>query len=107
MRVSTAAKNSIRHLFNFDTKQKTVITLVAAAAANSTAEHVNISCNCRTVCKTKKCVCYKNDVRCSIYCHAEDDHSCINLSDLADITESRDVARSTIELQRSKRRRID
>jgi hypothetical protein len=56
------------------------ITLHTAAVAESTSNRVTVSCNCKAVC-TGHCRCKKNQVQCSVYCHA-DEYDCGNLSPL-------------------------
>jgi len=56
------------------------LTLHAAAVAESTSNQVTVSCNCKAVCPGH-CCCKKNQVQCSVYCHA-DEYDCGNLSPL-------------------------
>jgi len=79
--------------------EATKITLVKAAAYNSSTERVTISCNCsKQNCGNNRCICYKNNAKCTIYCHADDDHPCTNKSDVRH--------RTTVQLRRSKRRKL-
>lgn len=64
---------------------ESTITLHAAAEKQSTSDRVSISCNCKNKCQGR-CRCLKNQVKCSVYCHA-DDHDCGNLSTLDTRTE--------------------
>jgi hypothetical protein len=56
------------------------------ADLESQSDRVIISCNCKGDCSTKRCRCFKEDLRCSVHCHI-DDHNCGNLSDLTVRTE--------------------
>ena len=62
------------------------ITMRALARLVSTSVAVGVSCNCRTKCQTKRCVCKKNGLECSVHCHGEDDE-CWNMSGLQTRTE--------------------
>ena len=44
------------------------ITLAHAASQASASSKVGVSCNCKKGCGTRRCRCYKNDLKCSIYC---------------------------------------
>lgn len=65
---------------------KEELPLHTIALLASTADRVGISCNCKKRC-TRTCRCQKNNVACSIYCHAEEDLDCGNLSGLKERTE--------------------
>ena len=65
---------------------KDELALHTIALFASTADRVGVSCNCKKHC-TKTCKCQKNNVLCSIYCHAEEDLDCGNLSGLKERTE--------------------
>ncbi|RPB21518.1 hypothetical protein L211DRAFT_840705, partial [Terfezia boudieri ATCC MYA-4762] len=32
---------------------------------------VSVSCICKKSCANRRCRCYKNDLKCSIYCHTK------------------------------------
>jgi hypothetical protein len=57
------------------------VTLGLAAREASTSARVGISCQCKGPCNTKRCKCYKEDKRCSVHCH-RDENECGNLSGL-------------------------
>ena len=63
------------------------ITLAQAAANASTSNRAGVSCNCKKTCDTRRCRCFKNELRCSVYCHKDDDHDCGNLKPLSEHTE--------------------
>ena len=88
LQVSKATSDS----FTWD--ESKTITLHAAADANSTSDKVGLSCSCRTECRTRRCVCFKNEKPCSVYCHKVEDFECGNLSSLAERTESQIIRRS-------------
>ena len=67
------------------------ISVHKAAACASTSDRVAISCSCRKGCKNKRCVCIKNKVQCTQYCHGED--RCENASTIAEGTEPAIVRR--------------
>lgn len=69
------------------------LPLRTIALLASSADRVGISCNCKKRC-TKTCRCQKNNVLCSIYCHAEEDLDCGNLSKLTERTERALVERN-------------
>ena len=58
-----------------------VVTLSLAAREGSTSARVGISCQCKGLCNTKRCRCFKEDKKCSAHCH-RDDRGCGNLSSL-------------------------
>ena len=62
------------------------ITLAYAASQASTSNKAGVSCNCKKGCGTRACRCYKNDLKCSIYCH-NTDYDCENLRPLTERTE--------------------
>jgi len=45
-----------------------------------------VSCNCKKSCDSRRCLCFKNGLECSIYCHS-DDHDCGNMKPVAQRTE--------------------
>ena len=61
-------------------------TLAHAASRESTSNKVGVSCNCKKGCGTRRCRCYKNDLKCSVYCH-NTDYDCGNLKPLTERTE--------------------
>ena len=82
--VSTAIQKSQRSSISIN-KTGNEITLAHAASQASTSNKVGVSCNCKG-CGTRRCRCYKNDLKCSIYCH-NTDYDCKNLKSLAERTE--------------------
>jgi len=74
-----------------DTPQarETTLTLANAAHQASTTTRVSVSCTCKKSCSNRRCRCFKNDFKCSIYCHTKvsNDHDCGNLSVLAERTQ--------------------
>ena len=83
--VSTAIQKSQRSSISIN-KTGNEITLAHAASQASTSNKVGVSCNCKKGCGTRRCRCYKNDLKCSIYCH-NTDYDCKNLKPLAERTE--------------------
>ena len=77
------------------------VTLGLAAREASTSERVGTSCQCKGVCNTKRCRCYKESKQCSVHCH-RDDHECGNLSGLSTRTEI-----ALVNRPRRKRARAD
>jgi len=63
------------------------ITLAQAAANASTSNRAGVSCNCKKTCDQRRCRCFKNELRCSVYSHKDDDHDCANLKPLSERTE--------------------
>lgn len=63
------------------------ISLAMAAEAESTSDRVRVSCQCTGQCSTRRCRCYKEDLRCSVHCHMDEQHVCENLSTLLERTE--------------------
>ena len=95
LRVPATAHDSIKSTIDFETNRNKFLTLGAAAALNSTADRVQIKCKCATNCDTKRCKCYKNEQRCTVYCHVDDDHPCINFAPLGERTQASLVQRPT------------
>ena len=62
------------------------IALAHAASQESTSSKVGVTCNCKKGCRTRRCRCYKNDLKCSIYCH-NTDYDCSSLEPLTERTE--------------------
>jgi hypothetical protein len=77
------------------------VSLGLAAREASTSARVGISCQCKGLCNTKRCRCYKEGKKCSVHCH-RDDHDCGSLSGLAVRTET-----ALVERPRRKRARAD
>ena len=69
--------------------RQTTLTLANAACQASTTTLVSVSCTCKKSCSNRRCGCFKNDLKCSIYCHTKvsTDHDCGNLSALAEWTQ--------------------
>jgi hypothetical protein len=63
------------------------ITLAQAAANASTSNRAGVSCNCKKTCDTRHCRCFKNKLRCSVYCHKDDDQDFGNMKPLSKCTE--------------------
>lgn len=72
---------------------KTKIALSAVAKQVSTSERVIISCKYKGRCYNKRCNCFKNQVKCSVYCHDDTEHDCGYLASLALRTEAALVAK--------------
>ncbi|KFY32501.1 hypothetical protein V493_00138 [Pseudogymnoascus sp. VKM F-4281 (FW-2241)] len=77
------------------------VGLGLAAREASTSARVGISCQCKGLCSTKRCRCYKEAKECSVHCH-NDDHDCGYLSGLAIRTEI-----ALVERPKRKRARAD
>src|SRR4051812_18038444 len=54
-----------------------------------------IKCKYTTNYGTKRCKCYKNEQRCTVYCRISDDHPCINFVPLRERTQASLVRRPT------------
>jgi len=69
--------------------RQTTLTLADAARQASTTTRISVSCTCKKSCSNRRCRCFKNDLKCSIYCHTKvsTDHDCGNLSALAERTQ--------------------
>jgi len=69
--------------------RQTTLTLVNTARQASTTTLVSVSCTCKKSCSNRRCRCFKDDLKCSIYCHTKvsTDHDCGNLSALAERTQ--------------------
>ena len=82
------------------------LPLHTIALLTSTADRVGISCNCKKRCR-KTCRCHKNNVLCSIYCHAEEELDCGNLSGLKECSGCSlvDKNQDTVSLPTRKRAR--
>ena len=83
--VSTAIQQSQGNSISIN-KTGNEITLAHSASQASTSNKVGVSCNCKKGCGTRRCRCYKNDFKYSIYCH-NTDYDCKNLKPLAERTE--------------------
>ena len=83
--VSTAIQQSQGNSISIN-KTGNEITLAHEASQASTSNKVGASCNCKKGCGTWRCRCYKNDLKCSIYCH-NTDYDCGNLKPLTERTE--------------------
>jgi hypothetical protein len=77
------------------------VSLRVAAREASTSARVGISCQCKGLCSTKRCRCYKEAKECSVHCH-NDDHDCGNLSGLTTRTEI-----ALVERPKRKRARVE
>ena len=62
------------------------VSLHYIAAQESATDIVQTSCNCKKLCKSRRCACHNAGLRCSIACHS-DDYDCQNLSSVALRTE--------------------
>ena len=83
--VSTAIQKSQGSSISIN-KAGNEIALAHVASQASTSNKVGVSCNCKKGCGTRRCRCYKNDLKCSVYCH-NTDYDCKNLKPLAERTE--------------------
>ena len=63
------------------------ITLAHAAPQPSTGNKIGVSCNCKKRRRTRRCRCYKNDLKCPIYCQ-NTDYDCDNLKPFIEHTEA-------------------
>ena len=102
------------HFINAPTKK---ISLHAAALkSSSNVKRVAIACNCRKGCGTHRCVCHKNNHKCTQNCHPED-YDCGNLAEriingiekpLIDVNDSADNNRESVEpaLTITRRKRV-
>ena len=77
------------------------VGLGLAGREASTSQRIGVSCQCKGLCSTKRCRCYKENKECSVHCH-KDDHDCGRLSGLAIRTEI-----ALVERPRRKRARAD
>jgi hypothetical protein len=59
------------------------LSLTEVAKHASIAERESISCKCAGVCSTKRCRCFKEGRKCSVYCHEFADQNCGILAGLA------------------------
>jgi hypothetical protein len=50
------------------------VLLSIVAKKVSISDRVVISCKCKGLCATKRCNCWKNEHKCSVYCHTDKDH---------------------------------
>ena len=62
------------------------ITLHFIAAQEAASDVVQTSCNCKKLCKSRRCACHNAGLQCSVACHA-DEHDCQNLLPVAQRTE--------------------
>jgi hypothetical protein len=62
---------------------KTKLSLKKVIEYVSLADRVIISCKCKGVCATKRCRCFKEGKKCSVYCHDLVKHDCGFLVSLA------------------------
>ena len=83
--VSTAVQQSQGNPISIN-KTGNEITLAHAASQASTSNKVGVSRNCKTGCGTRRCRCYRNDLKCSIYCH-NTECDCSNLKPPTERTE--------------------
>jgi hypothetical protein len=88
---------------------KIEVLLSIVAKKVSTSERVVILCKCKGLYATKRCNCWKNDCKCSVYCYADKDHDCGWLASMALRTEKALMPRVdsdgevVVELRKSKR----
>ena len=104
-----------------DNAPKTEITLHAAARKNSRSDKRSVSCKCKGKCGTRKCICLKEQVKCTQYCHKADRGKCLNLatiqggteaakvrdtevSEISEITEAAEATGDTIVLTERRKR---
>ena len=87
--------------FQLPTGPSKDVSLHYIAAQESTTDIVQTSCNCKKLCKSRRCACHNAGLQCSIACHL-DDHNCQNLSSVALRTEQGLRERSNKRLRLSK-----
>ena len=73
------------------------LTLSQAAHLNSSGERVIISCQCRGNCVSKRCRCFKNEVKCSVHCHQEE-YDCGWMKPLTERTEHNLIDNDALQL---------
>ena len=56
-----------------------------------------VLCNCKKACDMRRCRCFKNDSKCSVYCHKSDEHNCGNLKPLSERTEISLLPRESLQ----------
>jgi hypothetical protein len=92
---------------------RTEVLLSTVAKKVSTSDRVVVSCKCKGLCATKRCNCWKNERKCSVYCHADKDHDCGWLASMALRTEKALMPRVdsddevVVEPRKSKRQRAN
>ena len=62
------------------------ITLHAIAARESTTDKVPVFCKCkdkRSWCSTRRCACFKAEVKCGVACHEGEENSGIDCPNIA------------------------
>lgn len=79
----------------FAEASKEEITLHHAAQLDARSKHVAVSCSCTKQCKTKKCLCKKNNLICTQYCHSEE-RDCGNMGTILEGTEASIVPRTDL-----------
>jgi len=56
-----------------------------------------VSCNCKKACDMRRCRCFKNDSKCSVYCHKSVEHNFGNLKLLSERTETSLLPRESLQ----------
>jgi len=81
--------------------RQTTLTLANAARQAWTTTRVSVSCTYKKSCSNRRCRCFKNDLKYSIYCYTKvsTDHDCGNLSALAERTQVRLLESIPIDLE--------
>jgi hypothetical protein len=92
--------------FVLPSRQATKVSLHYIAAQEAASDVVQTSCNCKKLCKSRRCACRTAGLKCSIACHA-DEHDCQNLLPIAQRTEKGLRRRSKKRVKFSKDVRAD
>ena len=79
--------------------QRVSVHYIAAQEASS--DVVQTSCNCKKLCKSRRCACRNAGLKCSIACHSEE-HDCQNLSPIGQRTEKGLRQRSKQRVRKAK-----
>ena len=66
--------------------QANKVSLHHIAAQEAASDVVQTSCNCKKLCKSRRCACRNAGLKCSVACHA-DEHDCQNMLPIAQRTE--------------------
>jgi hypothetical protein len=87
--------------FQLPSGQAHKVSLHYIAAQEAASDVVQTSCNCKKLCKSKRCACRNVGLKCSIACHS-DDHDCQNLLPIPQRTEKGLLQRSKKRVKFSK-----
>jgi hypothetical protein len=85
---------------------ETELSLIEVAKQASMADQESISCKCAGLCNTKRCKCFKEGRKCSVYCHESADQNCEILAGLAPQDEP-DLEGNPTKKGRTKRQRVN